>query len=182
MFSRNLKAANIANLQELMENAQFVESFQDELANPSKQNLDCCDPRIVLSILAFEHLALMHDDAANNRDYTTNLLFVNEYFKHGPGYDMSRDVPSQVQDPTHWTVLVSGWIKTCLTPDFIRQYPEVQATRFIPCTSIVYALDGYPDSASETLLAALKQSLPDLADWDTGDDIRYYTSVGQIIW
>ena len=131
---------------------------------------------------AFDHLALMHDDAANNRDYTTNLIFVNEYLKHGPGYDMTEEIPSQTADPTHWVTVVANWIKIAISPAFVAQYPNVKATALVPSTTVVYALGGYSDASAQALASTVKQSAPDLAGWNIDADIRNYTSLGQSLW
>ena len=124
----------------------------------------------------------MHDDAADNREYTTNLLFVNAYFKHGPGYDMVEDTSNQNSDPTHWTALLSNWIKSCMSSDFVQHYPHVSPAVFVPASSIVYALGGYPDSSPQALASTLKQSLGELARWNIQEDFTYLRSAGQLIW
>ena len=133
--------------------------------------------------IAFEHLAFMHDDAAQNRDYTTNLIFVHEYFTHGPGYNMADEIPAGFsEDRTHWSAIVANWIQICISPEFLAQYPQAKAAALVPSTTVVYALNGYPDASSQALAMTIKESTPELAKWDVTDDIRYYTSLGQTVW
>ena len=120
----------------------------------------------------------MRDDALKNRDYTTTLMFVNEYFKHGPGYDMSESILPGVQDqdPTHWSALVGNWVTICSSLDFMVQFPKVQSSRLIPSISVVYAPGGYSDKDPQELAFTVKRGLPDLAEWKVSDDMQYCKS------
>lgn len=56
-------------------------------------------------------MAEVCDQSQNNRNFTTNLLFVYNYWKKGPGFQVITNFDVALSDSSSWTFVVKAWSK-----------------------------------------------------------------------
>lgn len=97
----HLRAVSVSDLRTLRGNQSFVDAFNQKLLKPT-----------------FDHVAAIHDQSLEGKPYTTSLIFVYEYFKHGPGFNIATDMNSDAEDTTHWTNVVKATVDVTLSISF----------------------------------------------------------------
>ena len=134
----------------------------------------------IINRLAFDHNALSQNVG---RNYTIALLFCYEYFKHGPGFDLTEVLKEESEDMKHWISIFRSWIAHSQDSAFKEKHPNFRAENLIPSTGAVLSLNGYPDNDIQTLARHLQDRVVgDDIKWEITEDIRQYQMLGQIIW
>ncbi|KAL6885433.1 hypothetical protein GGI43DRAFT_388957 [Trichoderma evansii] len=162
--NRHLNLHGVNNLEDLRTDEDLIQGFQDTLLLPT-----------------VERLALLHDSAMDNKYYTTTLLFVNEYLKYGPGYDMSIDI-NPGDDDAHWSVVIGQWIEGVTGSDFQKANPGATPDSLIRSVSSVYAPGANPATDSFTMAQNIKRSMPDKTmQWVVQDSINSFKTYSQLL-
>ncbi|KAJ4379498.1 hypothetical protein N0V85_008839, partial [Neurospora sp. IMI 360204] len=161
---RHLGLYGINKLEDLRTDEDLIQGFQDTLLMPT-----------------VERLALLHDSALDNKYYTTTLLFVNEYLKYGPGYDMSIDI-NPGDDDAHWSVVIGQWIEGVTGSEFQKAKPGATPDSLIRSVSSVYAPGANPATDSFTMAQNIKRSMPDQTmQWVVQDTINSFKTYSQLL-
>ncbi|KAI9774398.1 MAG: hypothetical protein M1840_004292 [Geoglossum simile] len=135
VFSSMLQSKKFSQLNVLAQDPAFVSLFQTKIQSPGH----------ILSAL------LSHQGGdTHSPEYSTNILYVNEYFKNaGKPYNISHEVTSKSDDPTHYTNLVHVWSDHAETVKIDGLENHVAA--LVGSVSHILAPQGCPDHPVEKL-------------------------------
>ena len=177
----HLRTVNVPDLRTLRQNQLFVDAFNQKLLKPT-----------------FDHVAAIHDQSLQGKPYTTSLIFVYEYFKHGPGFNIATDMDSDAEDTTHWTSVVKATVDVTLSTDFrtwVLQNCSIEMPvalwirgsqtydHIVPSVGAVIALNGYPDAPDHELAPQIDDKiLGDNRGWTVSGSIDQFKTFGTDIW
>ena len=177
----HLRTVNVPDLRTLRQNQLFVDAFNQKLLKPT-----------------FDHVAAIHDQSLRGKPYTTSLIFVHEYFKHGPGFNIATEMYSDAEDTTHWTNVVKATVDVTLSADFrswVLQNYSIDSLlarmvvgsenydHFVPSVGAVIALNGYPDAPTHELALQINDKiLGDERGWTVSGSIDQFKTFGSDIW
>ena len=177
----HLKTCGLPNLKTYATDRDFVNAFNKKLLNPT-----------------FDDVAAQTIGQLTGNPYTTSLVFVYEYFKHGPGFNISTDMPADTDDATHWTNVVQAMMKVALSPEFkiwalessnlgsplAKVVSGIPCDYLVPCVGAVVALGGYPDSSTRALAQQISEKIigSDTFGWTVSGSVDDFQTYGQNIW
>jgi len=117
----------------------------------------------------------MYDQANNNHQYSTSLIFTHQYLQHGPGFVMEGTVEEAHSNNLAWFNILQGWIKNA---GIVQGTDGKSVARSVVQCHMVRALcgalmqNGLPDTATETLYRKVQATLTDDEMKDTSEDIQ----------
>ncbi|KAM3070107.1 hypothetical protein ACMFMF_008459 [Clarireedia jacksonii] len=109
------------------------------------------------------------------RNYTLALLYCYEYFKHGPGFDMTEVLTAESDDMKHWVAVFKNWITQSQSDDFKKNNPDLRIEKLLVSVGGVLTLNGYPNATSRDVAEHLKDRVVgDIVKWEIADDAAQF--------
>lgn len=117
------------------------------------------------------------------RNYTIALLYCYEYFKHGPGFNLSELLEEEGKEMKHWVEIFRSWVSHSQDEKFKAAHPNFKIEALIPSTGAIFALRGYPDADIKALADHLHERVVgDMIKWEISEEVKQYQILGQMIW